>query len=583
MSELPRIHILSDQVARKIAAGEVIERPQSVVRELLDNSLDAGASEIEVHLESGGNDLVRVVDNGVGMGVDDLERCYLPHATSKIRTDADLLHVRTLGFRGEALGSIAAVSRLTVTSLPSTESSLPHRIEVHGGALINSGPAAGDRGTSVEVRSLFYNIPARKRFLKRPQAESSLVRSVFVDKALAHPEVSFRLFSESELRLYLPGADQVGRIAAAFPGQSQPALLQELHGSGDGFRFTIVAGEPSGARRDRKHLQVFVNRRRIREYALVQAVEYAYRDYLHGGLFPVAYLFLEVDPELVDFNVHPAKREARFRNLPVIHRRIVDTFASHLRAFNRSLPPDLPVSPTLTGLQTHPVHIQQNHTSGAPPTRWSAADANLRTPAPRYGPAYDLSRSFQVPDEHETIGTTGVRYLGQIFGLFLVVERADRLYLVDQHAAHERIIYDRLKDGSAAQEMLFPVQFDLDPELGSALEEHQTELAQLGVTVRRTGSEAWDLTGVPAAVSVDAGELIEMIRELCARPADFSKELYASMSCRAAVKDGDVVSPATALAIISGALALSNARCPHGRPIWTEYSREDLMRQVGRL
>lgn len=583
MREQPRIHILPDQVARKIAAGEVIERPLSVVRELLDNSLDAGASETEVHLESGGNELVRVVDNGMGMGVEDLEHCYLPHATSKIRTDADLLHVRTLGFRGEALGSIAAVSRLAVTSLPSAEGSVPHRIEVHGGALITSGPAPGSRGTSVEVRTLFYNIPARKRFLKRPQSESSLVRSVFVDKALAHPEVSFRLFSESELRLYLPAADRIGRIAAAFPSQSEPALLQELGGSGDGFRFTIIAGEPSGARRDRKHLQVFVNRRRIREYALVQAMEYAYRDYLHGGLFPVAYLFLEVEPELVDFNVHPAKREARFRNMPAIHRRIVDTLASHLRAFNRSVPPDLSVPPTLAGLQTGSDHHQRNRTAGSPPAQWSPTNTNLRTPTPRYGPAYDLSRSFQLPEEPDNGGAARVRYLGQIFGLFLVVERADRLYLVDQHAAHERIIYDRLKDGSAAQKMLFPVQFDLDPESGAALEEHRTELAHLGITVHRTEPEVWELTSVPAAVAVDTGELIGMIRELCGRPADFSRELYASMSCRAAIKDGDVVSPATALAIVSEALALANARCPHGRPIWAEYSREDLMRLVGRL
>ena len=573
------IHILSDAVARKIAAGEVIERPQSVVRELLDNSLDAGASAIDVHLESGGNDLIRVTDDGSGMTRENLERCYLPHATSKITTDDDLLRLRTLGFRGEALSSMAAVSRLTVTSMPSLPgdntdnvapaASVPHRIEIHGGKLIGVAPAAGSPGTSVEVASLFFNVPARKRFLKRAQSESALVRAILVDKAIAFPDVIFRLFSGNDLKLFLPTGGRTERIAAAYPERTEPALLHSLTGSGDGFTFEIIAGEPTAPRKDRKQVQIFVNRRRIWEYALVQAVEYAYRDYLHGGLFPVAYLFLEVEPELVDFNIHPAKREARFRNLPEIHRRVVDAVGSYLRAFDRASVPSTfgTGAPRLAGF-------------GSTTKAESVADSPW-TPSgrPTPGASYDLSRSLELPDET----SSAFRYLGQLFGLFLVVEREDRLFLVDQHAAHERIIYDRLSQGSAGQELLFPLQFGAETDDSDVLEQQKGELEKLGIEIRRIGPESWELVSVPASVGLEAEELIDMIRELAARPADFSRELYASMACRAAVMDGDIISRATAMSIIADALELTNARCPHGRPIWAEFSREELMKIVGRI
>ncbi len=595
MPDTGHIHILSDAVARKIAAGEVIERPQSVVRELLDNSLDAGATNIDVHLETGGNDLIRVSDNGSGMTREDLEQCYFPHATSKITTDDDLLSLRTLGFRGEALSSMAAISRLTVTSMPSLPAAVSHRIEVHGGKLIGVAPAAGGPGTTVEIASLFFNVPARKRFLKRAQSESALVRAVLVDRAVAFPEVIFRLFSGADLRLFLPAGGRTERITAAYPERTEPALLHSLTGSGDGFTFEIVAGEPSAPRKDRKQVQIFVNRRRIWEYALVQAVEYAYRDYLHGGLFPVAYLFLEVQPELVDFNIHPTKREARFRNLPDIHRRVVDALGSYLRMFDRASV----LSTFGSDAPRLPHHGSETGSEGVADSPWkpSTNDGGAVADGPgvlrqasggwrslqrsgrsTHGVSYDLSRSLELPDE-----TSDFRYLGQVFGLFLIVERDDKLFLVDQHAAHERIIYDRLREGSAGQELLFPVHFGTDEDEDAVLERQMGELEKLGIEIRRTGPESWDLVSVPASIGIPAEELIDMIRDLAARPADFSRELYASMSCRAAIMDGDVISRATAMSIISDALTLTNPRCPHGRPIWAEFSREEIMKIVGRI
>lgn len=587
-----RIHILDPAVARKIAAGEVIERPAGVVRELIDNSLDAGATRIEVELTAGGTELIRVVDDGHGMVREDLERAVLPHSTSKITTDDDLLHVRTLGFRGEALSSVAAVSRLEITSAP--PDGTPHRLRVEAGRVVALEPAPGAPGTSVAVADLFANVPARKRFLKRPGSEFTTARSVFLDKALPFPDVEFRLTANGEPRSILPRASRIERIAAAYPQRTEPALLHEIEASGDGFRAVVIAGEPTSPRKDRKGLQVFVNRRRVWEYALVQAVEYAYRDYLHGGLYPVAYLFLEVEPELVDFNIHPAKREVRFRNLPEIHRRVVAALSNYLRVFDRraaslgeALPfGDSPVAETPAGTR--------GHGSGLP-------DAGARspggiTPAPRVAgrAAFDLSRVFDpgsahAPDDasRETDSAepkpddSGFRYLGQIMGLFLVVERGERLYLVDQHAAHERIIYDRLRAGAGGQELLFPVRLEVDADAEQTLRGKREELRRLGIEVEERDG-GWELLTVPSSVSIEAESLAALLMDLLDQPSDFERELYASLSCRSAVKDGDALAPQTAVSIVRGVMGMENARCPHGRPLWAEFSRDQLASLVGR-
>ncbi|MFW5826003.1 MAG: DNA mismatch repair endonuclease MutL [bacterium] len=587
-----RIHILDPAVARKIAAGEVIERPAGVVRELLDNSLDAGATRIEVELTAGGTELIRVVDDGHGMVRDDLERAVLPHSTSKITTDDDLLHVRTLGFRGEALSSVAAVSRLEITSAPLDGT--PHRLRVEAGRVVALEPAPGAPGTSVAVADLFANVPARKRFLKRPGSEFATARSVFLDKALPFPDVEFRLTANGEPRSILPRASLVERIAAAYPQRTEPALLHEIEASGDGFRAVLIAGEPTSPRKDRKGLQVFVNRRRVWEYALVQAVEYAYRDYLHGGLYPVAYLFLEVEPELVDFNIHPAKREVRFRNLPEIHRRVVAALSNYLRVFDRraassgeALPfGDSQVAETPTGTRVHG--------SGRPDAVVGSPGGITRAPDPAGRAAFDLSRVFDpgaanAPDaaarETDSAAATpdeaGFRYLGQIMGLFLVVERGDRLYLVDQHAAHERIIYDRLRAGAGGQELLFPVRLEVDAGAEQTLRGKREELRRLGIEVdERDGG--WELLTVPSSVSIEAESLAALLMDLLDQPSDFERELYASLSCRSAVKDGDALAPQTAVSIVRGVMGLENARCPHGRPLWAEFSRDQLASIVGR-
>lgn len=360
-----RIKVLSEAVARRIAAGEVIDRPNAVVRELLDNSLDAGATQIDLRIAGGGNERVAVTDDGVGMDAEDLSKCYLSHATSKISSDRDLDQVRTMGFRGEALSAVAHVAKLDIRSRPADGDG--HRLVVHAGSVIALEPQACAAGTTVTVDDLFYQLPARKRFLKRAQSESAAVRSVMLDKALPFPDVSFRLFAQEEMRLHLPASSALERIALAYPNYLEPARMQELTTEGEGFRIQLFAGDPTDARNDRRALQVFVNRRRVWEYALLQAVEYAYQEYVHGGLHPIAYLFLDIDPQLVDFNIHPAKREVKIRCLSEVHRAVVHLLSGYLRGFD-----------LYSGFSSAPEH-HQNELVADRPADAPSADAPIRS------------------------------------------------------------------------------------------------------------------------------------------------------------------------------------------------------------
>src|SRR6056297_1745713 len=328
-----RIHLLRDSVAQKIAAGEVIDRPFSVVRELLDNAIDSGADSIDLYIEGGGIRRIRVLDNGSGMDREDLELCYKPHATSKISAVGDIYNLHTLGFRGEALASIAACAKLSITSAP--EEGEPYTLEVRNGSPIRLELSRGTQGTVVDVSDLFYAMPGRRKFLKSPGAETSACTRTFIEKALPFPDISFRLFTDDQLKLYLPAADLQKRIAAAHPNQVDPRFLNLVEEEAGRFKIKALLSSPAIHRRDRRNIQVYVNRRRIQEFSLVQAVHYAYEQLLPGGSFPVAFVFLEIDPELVDFNIHPAKREVKIKNLPEIHHQLVHTLKSHLnRKYN---------------------------------------------------------------------------------------------------------------------------------------------------------------------------------------------------------------------------------------------------------
>ncbi len=551
-----RVRILRDEVSRKIAAGEVIDRPLSIVRELLDNAIDAGASTIDVYLEAGGLSRIRVVDDGAGMDEEDLSLCWQPHATSKIETEDDLLTASSLGFRGEALSSVALCSRLVMVSC-SQEGAAAHRLEVFGGKLAALDKSQGRRGTVVDVSELFFNYPARRKFLRSASAESGLCRSIFVDRAAAHPAIAFRLFSEGQVRLSLLPASPLERIAHAYGEQLDARLLRESTETGEGFSVRVVAGSPDVRRRDRKLLQCFVNKRRVTEFSLLQAAEFGFAGFMPGGWHPAAFVFVEIDPSLVDFNIHPAKKEVRFRNLPEVHRTVV-------AAVKKMLEPQAP-SP-----------LSAPSTGGWAPQATGAASAHAVIDRPLFTLPLSPDPAGATPDG------SGIRFLGQVFGVFLIFELPGRLLVMDQHAAHERILYERFSARAPImQEMLFPLCFDVTDDEEGRLLAARAELQSIGISLRRAGARALEVAALAADLKpLPEATLVEMIKGVGA--AQWRHSLIATAACRLAVKEGDRVDPVTAHELCVQALKLPVPRCPHGRPIWHELKEESLLKLVDR-
>lgn len=614
-----RIHVLEPAVAKRIAAGEVIDRPAAALRELLDNALDAGARSIVVELSGGGIDRLRVSDDGSGIEKDDLARSILPHATSKITELDDLLSLSTLGFRGEALSSMAAVAFLEIVSATSDDRAW--RLESDPGGRVNLSPSKGSRGTAVCVRDLFASFPARRKFLKRPAAEASACRAVLADKAMAFPGVAFRLSSEEKPVVVLQPSGLVERVLAlAAPGQA-PELFRELVASGTGFSARLVAGLPDIYRTDRRHIQVFINGRRVQEYGLTQAMEYAYRGSLPGGAWPFVYAFIDVDPEYADFNIHPAKKEVRLKNLDDMRAALIRALRDYLGSQARLAPPVRPdatggdrlagthagtglsSSSFAAGTMSNAWPPRQEtfsfklHERPYPPGRderatWSAmadATAAIRQKSPGSSAASDApgGKAYPVAEPADGDGQFFVesfRYIGRALGVFLAFELGDELFLLDQHAAHERCLFDQIMaGGSVSQDLLVPVVFEPESDAeDSYIAANAEALGALGFRLVREGT-VWVLEAAPAILPEALTGSVFGILRARPDPAELIRATAAQAACKAAVKDGDQLDLLAAKALINAALRLPEPRCPHGRPIWFRLSRDELFRAVRRI
>jgi len=568
MIEVPsssrRIKILRDEVSRKIAAGEVIDRPFSIVRELLDNAIDAGASAIDVHLEAGGIWRVRVVDDGCGMDREDLELCWQPHATSKIVSADDLLTVTSLGFRGEALSSMAVAARLEIVSAAG-EGSAASRVIVRGGKLLGIESCQGKRGTAVDVSELFFDFPARRKFLKGASAESALCRTAFTDKAVAHSGIAFRLFGDGALKSFLPVSGEPERIASAVGQGLDARVLASGKAEGAGFTVRVVAGDPETRRRDRRLIQIFVNRRRVPEFSLIQAAEFGFAGFVPGGWYPVAFVFVEIDPSLVDFNIHPAKKEVRFRSLPEVHSAVVRAVRSILggRVFSPASAARAELSPPGLSFTMPP-----DGSSGGKPR----APGIMPTPAER--------PSLAVPEGMPA------RFLGQVFNVFLVFELEDRLLFLDQHAAHERLIFEKLSRSGppSLQELLIPLVIDVSEHEGAKIAGRMDGFAEIGVRIGQKTPCTFEITSLSADFSIlPEGDLIEAVKGSLDAGEEWKRDLRARAACRLAIKEGDPVDPVTASELLRGAFGLESPRCPHGRPIWHELPKSELYALVDRV
>jgi DNA mismatch repair protein MutL len=597
-----RIQVLPPEEARKIAAGEVIDRPAALVREFLDNAIDAGGRHIEVLIEEGGSRRTEVIDDGGGMEKDDLTLCWYTHATSKIRSLEDLSTAETLGFRGEALAAAAAVAGLEI--LTSTNGRDAWKLEVGPGELKppRIEQSRRNRGTSVRALGLFDTIPVRKRFLKREGTEGVLCRQAFTDKALAFPELDFRFTQDGKLRTWLPAVSSLKeRFAAALLDSRESTFLHEIKAAGPGFTVTVVTGGPELYRNDRRQQYVFANRRRIQEFSLIQALEYGVQGWFPNGVHPVGAVYVEIDPKLADFNIHPAKREVRFADAGAIHHTITQALREFVYHRDRRLsdsplpdyrPPDGPnpdrSQQEFYSSQDHspqnyaPQGYQQGDPAGA-----LAMEALLEHP-PAFVPPPGRRASANAADGEFAAESSppygDTRLIGRVFNLFLLVETGDRLFIIDQHAAHERLLYDRfLSRPIPTQELLVPIPFstpgaDDDQFLASCRE----DLAKLGLVIEADEDGFWRITALPADWRLEDAETVKEILDLRQKGTNMAEHWAATIACHAAIKDGDYLDNTAALALAEEALRLPVPRCPHGRPLWTEITKEALYKAVRR-
>ena len=611
------IRVLPPEEARKIAAGEVIDRPAALVREFLDNAIDAGGSLIEVIIEEGGISRTEVIDDGCGMGKEDMNLCWLTHATSKIRSLDDLRSATTLGFRGEALAAAAAVSRLEILS--SRDGHEAWKLSVGPGAKPVLEQSRRARGTSVRSLGLYDTIPARKRFLKRPGSEAAACRQIFSEKAMAFPGLGFRFSQDGVLKSFLPPESSLReRFSRIFLDEREGAFLHEIAASGPGFTVSIVAGGPELARRDRRLQYVFANQRRIQDFALCQAFEYGLQHLFPNGTHPLGAVFVTIDPGLADFNIHPAKREVRFADSGAIHHAISSALRDFSRRFSMASSQDTShrgaeaqredvVTGSAAIPSMFPRRCESDNKSGA-----MAMEALLSNPpefasfpgrtAPLPGREAGFAAEENSPYPSRSSEPAGVRqdtdfrsaasppasgkarYLGQLFGLFILVEKGDRFFIIDQHAAHERILYDRFIRGPVPrQELLVAIPFSTESSGDdSFLEEKRDELAKLGIVIRHDGSE-WLIEALPADWKLPDRETVAEIINLRNSGENIAERWAATLSCHAAIKDGGFLDEKCGLALAEEAFALPVRRCPHGRPIWFELSREDIFRAVKRI
>ena len=592
-SAAPRpIRLLDEQVAGRIAAGEVIDRPFSIVRELLDNAIDAGADAIDVELHSGGLGLVAVRDNGHGISRGDLDQVALRHATSKIADERDLQRVTTLGFRGEALASIAACARLEVISRPRAAPGATRLVAGAGRRQVSGAAAAA--GTRVQVTRLFADLPARRRFLRRPGTETTLCRRMLVEKALAHPKVTFRLTVDGASDTALPATTPLQRVADALGSRLAPADLFQVQRRFADFHVTVIGARPELAGRDRSRLMVFVNRRRIQQFGLAQAVEYGYAALLPGGRHPVACLFVEIEPRLVDFNVHPAKREARFRNLAPLHQAVVRVVQEVVPQFGHRSPLAAAATPAAGRLPFTPARppARPEPPAAAAPALAAAAELAAAhpgahapgagvavTPGPRAAPTERAETRQVVPDV-----SGGLRYVGQALGLFLLVEIGSSLYFVDQHAAHERVLYEELRRRAfPVQRLLLPIELELDPAAVEAVSAACELLRELGIVIEREAGRPARITALAEPLhQLPAAWLADYVAGMRGSEADLERAVLADVACKLAVKDGEVLDHEAATTIVRRSFDIDLQHCPHGRPLWYSVARQQLVKEVGR-
>ena len=665
---MQHIQVLDQVTIDKIAAGEVIERPASIVKELVENAIDAGATHVTIEIEEGGISLIRITDDGSGIMKEDIRNAFLRHSTSKIRNVEDLLHITSLGFRGEALSSIAAVTKVEVIT-KTKEAILGTRYVIEGGQELSLDEAGSSDGTTFIIRQLFYNVPARRKFLKTAMTEAGHVQDLLIRLALSHPEVAFRFLNNNQEKLRTSGSGKLKDVIYNIYGRDVASNLLELDYRQGGIYITGYLGKPLITRGNRNFETFFVNGRYVKSTMISRAVEDAYKDFMMQHKFPFVVLHFQVDTETVDVNVHPTKMELRFQNqqevyktvFEAIHRQLLEpelipqvevpepltspvqekkkTPSPDLKLVRRVMPSDskeaavsIATTPIDSAAQTVPEPVKEephnedyfirkmrervmsyhNRNSSAEVKdqkkifRPEEQKKRIQTSV-REATTYKINETPVVQKKPEQLNLfeekllkrevrAEYRLIGQVFDTYWLVQFQDNLYIIDQHAAHERVLYERtLKEMKnrefTSQYLSPPIILTLSMQEAELLKTHKERFERIGFEIEPFGGEEYAIRAVPANLfSIAKKELfMEMLDNLADglstnMTPDIIDEKVASMSCKAAVKGNNRLSAQEVDALIGELLELENPyHCPHGRPTIIAMSKKELEKKFKRI
>lgn len=608
-----KIRFLDKYLVQKIAAGESIDRPCSILRELLDNSIDSGATKIEVFLEEGGIHRILIIDNGSGISKEDLKICYLPHTTSKISSEEDLRKIETLGFRGEALSSIAICSNISITS--STTGNESYQIEVENGIKKCFKKQPAINGTIVNVTKIFHNFPARKRFLKQEPIETKMCLKVLEEKIITHPEINFEINLNQKLRKIYFKESLIDRVQNVYGNVIENNKFKVLKKEHENIKIELFLAPSNFSKKSKRHIKTFVNRRPIDQKDLLEAITNGHSRIISPGNFPICYLFLEINPEYIDFNVHPQKKEVRFFNLPFLFKLISDNinnfFDKDINNYNeivikRQLTDDDNLIEMINQPknlnQTNTYDITQNknleteHTVNELSKNIIQDDIGLK----RYNSIIQNRPSFkenitnifsdnflefeelQNKNEKEEIK---FNYIGQIFSEFLIVEKVNEIYFIDQHAVHEKIIYEKLRNSKkTVQKLLIPIEFTIvDKNIEEIIDSEIEEYKKMDIIISKIGPKKYQLESIPNICNQYENTLINFFQSRKSRTINsLESDLYATIACRKAVKTNDILSLEFSKFLIDEFFKLEIKHCPHGRKIYYKISKFELEKKVAR-
>lgn len=613
------IQVLDKDTVNKIAAGEVIERPMAVVKELLENAIDAGASSVTVEIKDGGKSLIRVTDNGSGIDREDIKLAFMPHATSKIKQLQDLLSISTLGFRGEALASIASVSQLEMLT-KTRQSFSGSRYVIEGGTEKSFTEAGCPDGTTFIVHNLFYNTPARLKFLKTSQTEAGYINSIVEHMALSHPDISFRFINQNQARLCTSGNGKLKDVVYNIFGKDITANLLEINVIKESCQISGYIGKPVISRGNRGCINYFVNGRYIKSNIINHAIEEAYSGYMMNHKYPFVVLGFKTDPGLIDINVHPQKMEIRFTNEKELYHDIYNVVSEALKhkelipevTFNKSKKNDnggnkitdknqdkknykekeVILRPLSSEETRNLFGTVENNTESKKDVK--KEETELRETAAYNAHNIKQETLFETDIMSEQSGKD-IKIIGQVFSTYWILQYGDSMFIVDQHAAHEKVLYERfmkqIENNTPFTQMLNPpIVASLSMAEQQVLEENAGVFQKLGYIIENFGGREYMLSGVPAHLpDIATKELfLEIIDGLLDNKAGITPETLlshvASMSCKAAIKGGSSMAGAEAHELLKELMALENPyNCPHGRPVIVKITKRELEKKFKRI